>query len=395
MVPAAGAKLAENDLQQCGLPQTVPPDDAELARIVELKRKALEELRSTPFGAQVLEFQDRRSKLVCGRNDKIHILRALHFRFAGHLEVLLKSAFGFRSPRTRTFAHPFEFALEKAPALAVLGVQLSLTLGLVDQEVRVVAGVRVAHAVGELDDPVRDGIQEVPVVRDEQAGRRPCVEERFDPFDGFGVQMVRGLVEKQEVGSGDDRLAECNAPALTAGERQDVPLLVRNVQRMHRRLDPVLEIPPVAVLDQVLEDVPAFGGVGEGFILTQEVEYIVSAFKDVLVHIQCRVQCGILGKIPDHGVPAERDGSAVGLVQSRDDLEERGFPGSVVADQPDLVVLVDAQRGAVQDNLFCECDFNGMCRQENGALLRGHAADQLRCCHSGYEEYRSRARWHV
>ena len=59
---------------------------------------------------------------------------------------------------------------------------------------RVVALPRNAGAAVELQDPARDVVEEVPVVRDRDDGAGILGEVPFEPGDGLGVEVVRRLV---------------------------------------------------------------------------------------------------------------------------------------------------------------------------------------------------------
>ena len=70
----------------------------------------------------------------------------------------------------------------------------------------------------------RDAIEEPAIVRDHENAAREfeqCVFERAQRFD---VEIVRRLVEQQDVAAFDQRLREMQAPALAAGQVADVLL---------------------------------------------------------------------------------------------------------------------------------------------------------------------------
>ena len=75
-------------------------------------------------------------------------------------------------------------------------------------------------AAVELEDPAGDVVEEVAVVRDGDDGALVVGEEALEPGDRLGVEMVRRLVEQQQVGRGEQQPAERDAAALAAGERR-------------------------------------------------------------------------------------------------------------------------------------------------------------------------------
>ena len=85
---------------------------------------------------------------------------------------------------------------------------------------RVVALERDAAAAVELEDPAGDVVEEVPVVRDRDDGALVLGEEALEPADRLGVEVVRRLVEQQQVGRREQQPAERDAPPLAAGERR-------------------------------------------------------------------------------------------------------------------------------------------------------------------------------
>ena len=77
-------------------------------------------------------------------------------------------------------------------------------------------------------------------------------EEALEPGDGLGVEVVRRLVEQQQVGRGEQQPAERHAPALAARERVDVAVAVGQPQRVHRAVERLVEAPRVVAVDLLL-----------------------------------------------------------------------------------------------------------------------------------------------
>src|SRR5690606_24992650 len=97
-------------------------------------------------------------------------------------------------------ANPFEFVLE---ALGELRVLLALDVeafGLLLQVGRVVALVADETTTVDLGDPFRDVVEEVPVVGDRDDRALVRLEVLLEPEHALGVEVVRGLVEEQEIG---------------------------------------------------------------------------------------------------------------------------------------------------------------------------------------------------
>ena len=74
----------------------------------------------------------------------------------------------------------------------------------------------------------------------------------LEPGDAFGVEMVRRLVEQQQIGPFEQNLAQRHAPPLAAGELGHVGIARRQVHRIHGDFDLPIELPGVERLDLVL-----------------------------------------------------------------------------------------------------------------------------------------------
>ena len=88
---------------------------------------------------------------------------------------------------------------------------------------------------------------------DRDDGARVVLEEALEPRDRFGVEVVGRLVEQQEVRRLQQQAAERHAAPLAAGQRGDVGVGRRQPQRVHRQLEPRIEVPGVRRVDLVLD----------------------------------------------------------------------------------------------------------------------------------------------
>ena len=73
----------------------------------------------------------------------------------------------------------------------------------------------------DLDDPVREPGDEPAVVRDEDERPVVLVQRRDEGLDRLDVEVVRRLVEDEDVGAEDREAGEDEARALAAGEGAD------------------------------------------------------------------------------------------------------------------------------------------------------------------------------
>ena len=109
----------------------------------------------------------------------------------------------------------------------------------------VVALVRDPLAAVELEDPAGDVVEEVAVVGDGDDGARVVGEEALEPGDRLGVEVVRRLVEEQQVGRRQQQPAERDAAALAAGQRRDVAVAARAGAARPSRGRALVEVPGV------------------------------------------------------------------------------------------------------------------------------------------------------
>src|SRR5215207_101271 len=169
-----------------------------------------------------------------------------------HLLVPVQTRLALRLTCLRVRAHPFQLVLQ--PLLA-LGILLALDLqpcGLRLEVGRVVAFVGIGPTTIELEDPLSNVVEEVPVVRDGYHSSRVLLEVLFEPENALGIEVVRWLIEQQEVGLLKEQLAQCNATAFSSREHRDVGLWWRTAQSIHRLLKLGVQIPGVPMVKLLL-----------------------------------------------------------------------------------------------------------------------------------------------
>src|SRR5665647_1403241 len=129
---------------------------------------------------------------------------------------LLNTRLALGLTRARRHAHPLQLSCQ-GTLTSRLGLLFLLeTLALLLKPVRVVPLVRHPLAAIELEDPLRDVVEEVAIVRDSDDGARKVSEEMLQPLDGLGVEMIGGLVEQQHVGLLEQNAAQRHTSLLAA-----------------------------------------------------------------------------------------------------------------------------------------------------------------------------------
>ncbi len=77
---------------------------------------------------------------------------------------------------------------------------------------------------GELEHRGGDCLEEPAVVRNEDHRRIEGGELGFEPLEAFDVEVIRRLVEEQQIGIDRERASERGSSELTAGERGELPI---------------------------------------------------------------------------------------------------------------------------------------------------------------------------
>src|SRR5438093_5907402 len=161
-------------------------------------------------------------------------------------------------------------------------------------------------------DLVRHLVQEAAVVADDKQHARIRLQGRRHDLLALDVEVVRRLVEDEEVVVLRDELREGEARPLSAAELADAA-----VDRVPPEPEAAEEAPRPRLRRRRIPDAADLLEEGAG-----EVELL-----------------RLLREIPDLQVLAPEHGSRVGLLTSDQDLEEGRLPGAVRTDESDLVSL--------------------------------------------------------
>jgi hypothetical protein len=182
------------------------------------------------------------------------------------------------------------------------------------------------------------------------------------PDDGVGVQVVRGLVQQQDVGVREQDPGQLDPAALAAGER---------VQRLREhpvgkaeaggdggrlRLGGVptggqeLGLQPLVAAHRLLPGAALAAGHPVLVLAHLAQRHIQAAGREDAVAGQYVEVPGarVLREIPD--LAATGDGAARGLALARENLGHRRLAGAVAADQADAVAAGDPERGGFDED---------------------------------------------
>ena len=231
-----------------------------------------------------------------------------------------------------------------------------------DDELGEAAHVFEGRALGEFDDPVGHGVDEVAVVADEQQGAGPGRQLLLEPGDGVDVEVVGRLVEDQHVGLGQQQTTEGDPHPPTARELGDgsvdggvleaetgedlVGLGLEGVAA--HRLETTLDVAVVGE-DLVLVGV---GVAHERLELAESVRErgeLTGAGQHLLHHRAGGGVDEVLREVAHDHVAGAGDRAGVGVGVADEDLDERGLAGPVAADERDAATRTELQGHVLEE----------------------------------------------
>ena len=226
-------------------------------------------------------------------NVDFQVLLLLFLVFVEEFVVRVQTRFSLGLTCFRSHAHPLEFALQ---CLATLGghfLFLLHALRFLLEPRRIVAFPGNSLSAVELENPTGHVIEEVSVVRHGDNCSFVLVEVLFEPVYGFGIEVVGGLVEEQNIGLLDEQTTQGDTAAFAPGEKLASLICRRTMEGGHGTIQAAVEIPGVGGVDDVLQFALArkqlvhlvcvFVVLGESeflvdvFVFSQRVYYVLNA----------------------------------------------------------------------------------------------------------------------
>ena len=206
-------------------------------------------------------------------------------------------------------------------------------------------------------------IQEVPIVADDHHGRVIVVERAFEPADGIDIQIVGRFIQQQHVRSREQRLRQQHAQLEAGGHFAHRPVVPRfvNTGVGEDAAGPGLGIVAAVFGEHPFEfgglHVVVVGGIGIGVdavaLLHRRPQLRVAAH-DHVEHALILVAELILIQFAEPHSGLQHDIAGAGLEIASQHLHERGFAGTVGADEPVAIAVGELDRDLLEERLGAE-----------------------------------------
>jgi hypothetical protein len=108
-------------------------------------------------------------------------------------------------------------------------------------------------ATVQLEYPARNIVKEIPVVRDGYHCARVFFQVLLKPQHAFGVEVVRRLVEQQQIRLGKQQAAQRYPAFLTARKHINLGVGGRTAKRVHCLLKLTLQVPRIPMVKLLLK----------------------------------------------------------------------------------------------------------------------------------------------
>ena len=235
--------------------------------------------------------------------------------------------------------------------LAAHRLGLRRALGPLPRKGVVVAAIERQPAALDMQDVVGDIVQKIALMAHHDEAAAIGFEEGLQPHGSLEIEVVRRLVEQQEIGLGEQQRRKRDPHAPAAGEAVERLMLrllrktetgenARGARGSAMRVDGVEPLVDLADAVRVVRVL----GLGEQFrplLGRREHGLVRSGF----------AARRLLRDIADPRARRGLDASLVGLIDPGDDLEQRRLARAVTADQADMRLRRQRRRGLVENKL--------------------------------------------
>jgi hypothetical protein len=212
----------------------------------------------------------------------------------------------------------------------------------------------------ELEHPLGDVLEKVAVVADHDERLGLALEHCFEPEDAFDVEVVRRLVEQEDVGLAHELLRDREPLAPAAGERLAAQL---------------------GLVETGLAE--GDGNAAELLVLVERVvvvQRVEQHFLDSLAGREHR----ILRHVPDAYTLAQSARAGVRLLDAGENLQQRRLARSIRPHQPDVIALGHSERQSFEERTRRERLGERLSGEEDGHFGRKITDARLECCSRSY-----------
>ena len=211
-----------------------------------------------------------------------------------------------------------------------------------------------ATAVIDLQNPLGDVVEKVAIVGDGHHRAGVFRQMLFQPVDALGIEMIRRFVKKEHVGTLQQKLAQRDAAAFSAGEIGHLPVAGGQIHRIHGDLHLPIQIPGILGLDLILHTcllLEQFFHLIRPDRLPQPSIDRLEAGQDrprsghgvhhILKHRLLRIELWLLLQITDGIAVSQTRFPFILLIDARHDLHQRALAGAVAPEQADLGAWIE------------------------------------------------------
>ena len=310
---AVGRHQSEEQPDKRGLARTVISHDAHLLEAREVIVEVLQDDMVAESLRHILALKYLRADIDIARlQTDLPLLDALLGHLLQLIERLLTVA-GLMSTGLRHASHPLQFRAVEVVGTGDLCPAVVDTLLALLEVVTVVAPIGIDGLVVEFEDDGTDTVEEKAVVGDHQQRLIAPAEETLQPLDHLKVEVVRRLVEDQQVGLGDEHIGQCHALLLSARELSHRLLQVADLQ------------------------------LGEDLLGFQHLLLISLMIEASIEYTLGRIEDGRLFEHTHPQVTTEDDVSRVVALHTGEDGKQRRFARTVLCDQSHLLPFGDGE----------------------------------------------------
>ena len=361
---AVGLFDAHNQPEQGGLARAVRADNAHDACRRQDEAEVLEEKFVSVGLANIMEFNDFIAKMRAVGDIDFQVGFLLFHIGRGHLLVSAQTGFLLGLAGLRGHPDPFQLAFQGLAPLALLLLFHGKAFGLLVQPGGIIPLPGNALAAVQFQDPAGHVVQEVTVMRNGNHRTLILLQMGFQPLDGFGIQVVGGLVQQEDIGLTQQQAAEGHPAPFTARKGCDRCIRRRALEGIHRPFQFGIDFPSAHMLDLFRELTLPFDervhavivhrlheSCRDLVVLGQQVHHLLNPFLNHFQHGFGRIHLRFLLQVADTVARRPDHLSLVGFLNPGDDFQERGFTRAVQTDDADLGPVEERQIDILEDNL--------------------------------------------